>query len=492
MPTRRKDAASRRWSRGYRAGKRVAYKALVAIDPEQNKRGQRWSKGYFGDSWNTATDSQRYHRRAFNFKGPGAYFSANPTIAAGLRAGGAWLGRLTGVPGAAEVGRWGAGQASKWLGFGAYNQATSGNQLMVDSSQVPVTVNTGNDETGDVYISHREFIMNVTATAAAAGATPFQQTVIPLNPGLSTSFPFLSQLAQNFELYDFNGLMFQYVPTSGESGAASNSLGKVLMATNYDPDASPFLNSIQMENYDYACSTKPSLGLIHGVETHNGQQVVNMMYVRTSDSSTKDRSFTDIGKFTIATEGIPAAAAGTQIIGELWATYNIKLSRASLYNSLLGLGIPTDWITITPTPTKMNAAVSYGVGNSNLWEVMDATTPSTQLRFRCKNNTLSLGCFQLSFWAYTPTNTNNMAISTVTFNQNCANIFGVAGNAQMYANKVGLELTLQETIFFKVNQSTPGAPAELTLNFGSAFADTSYTVRVLISQISCAVDGTLF
>lgn len=486
---RRRDSKSRRWSRGYRAGKRVAYNSLVKTK-FLAERGQPGSIDFFGKDRASANDVQKYHRRALGFYGPGAYFSANPTVAAGLRAGGAWLGRLTGIPGAAEVGRWGAGQASKWLGFGAYSQPTSGNQLMVDSSQVPITVNSSSDETGDVYISHREFVMNVTATATAAGATPFQQQQIALNPGLSTSFPFLSQLAQNFEMYDFNGLMFQYVPTSGESGASSNSLGKVLMATNYDPDAAPFLNSVQMENYDYACSTKPSLGLIHGVETHNGQQVVNMMYVRTG-AGNKDKAFTDIGTFTIATEGVPAAAAGTQIIGELWVTYSIKLSRANLYNSLLGLGIPTDWWLFGPSTTNLGNNITFSSKNTNVWLVESSpTAPATRIRLRC-NQLLSLGCFQVSMYLYSPTNVNTVQWGNPVYVQNSASITNVGGAFTLFANKTAAEPSAASITFFKVNQSSPGLPAIVELVITAAVPDNTFYGRIMVSQISCAMDGEI-
>ena len=190
------------------------------------------------------------------------------------------------------------------------------------------------------------------------------------------TFPFLSQIAQNFVMYEFQGLIFEYRPTSGESGASNNSLGKVIMATSYDPDAPNFVNAVQMENYDYAMSTKPSCGQLHGVETANHQQFANMQYIRTG-ASTRDKIFTDVGTFQLATEGVPLGSSTSLIIGELWVTYRVKLSRANIYGSYLCLNSATDihfgatysggsWIgAATSTELPTNYAASSYTNNPN-------------------------------------------------------------------------------------------------------------------------------
>lgn len=110
------------------------------------------------------------------------------------------------------------------------------------------------------------------------------------------------------------------------------------MATQYDPDASAFSNSTQMENYDYATACKPAEHMIHGVETKSRQRVTNMLYTRTGATS-KDKILTDVGTFQVATEAVPltltanVVAGGTSpsvSIGELWVAYKVKLSRANI------------------------------------------------------------------------------------------------------------------------------------------------------------------
>lgn len=199
-------------------------------------------------------------------------------------------------------------------------------------------------KSGDVWVQHTEFIGNVIATTTAPGAASgFQNLVYPINAAIVQTFPWLSQMANNFTLYKFHGLMFQYKPSSGEFGGTSTALGKVVFATNTDPLARPFLSTVEAENYDYSVSCKPSVGMIHGVETAQSQTAVNMMYTRTTGAPDRDKTFSDYGNFQVITEGIQMAPGATsQIVGELWASYTCQLSRAQLNESLNGGNIQTD------------------------------------------------------------------------------------------------------------------------------------------------------
>lgn len=323
-------------------------------DLDETKTGSNWSKAMYGESWKEATDFQKNARRAMRYYGAGDYSSFMKKLVpdGSFSYLGRTLGGMTGIPGMNAVGSWAGNKVSRFVGFGDYG--SSANQIMGGANKGQISVNES-DLTGDVYITQTEFIQNISCSATGAGASAFQSVAFPINPGLSTTFPFLSQIAQNYTLYDFEGLIFKFNPTSGENNATSNSLGKVIMAVNYDPNASDFVNSIQMENYDYANAAKPSQTILHGVETANHQQFSNMNYIRTGATS-RDKIFTDLGTLFVATEGVPFAAAGTQILGELWVTYRIKLSRANLYGALLGSNISQDYIS-GGWPTSVFSAV---------------------------------------------------------------------------------------------------------------------------------------
>lgn len=310
----------------------------------QEARGTVNSIAKYGPSTRAASAGQRMNRLRTGWKGRGDYKSFFSQFVP--RGTFAWAGRelggMTGVPGATALGAWAGNKLSNAVGFGDYGGEAGGNQLMGGSIETPLQVNQSNDLTGDIVIQHREFLGNVTATGGTGNITPFVNVPYNINPGLVDSLPWLSQIAQNYELYEFQGLIFEFKPTSGELGATgTNSLGKIVMATNYDPDATLFTSSVQMENYDYSNSCKPSEHMIHGVETAPKQRATQLLYVRTG-ISTKDKVLTDLGIFQIATEGLPITNGTTANVGELWVTYACKLSRAQLFGSLGGLNVSQD------------------------------------------------------------------------------------------------------------------------------------------------------
>lgn len=305
----------------------------------RRRGGIRGRGGYLGDMWNSY---KKYIPRVIGGVG-GMLAGGGPGAAAGYTAG----------EGLSKAFGWGA---YRFRGKGAYSRSgkagTVGNQLM--GYDKPITVNSSNDETGDIFMSHREFVGNVYAsvtgdgTASSTRLSSFTISAYDINAGLTQSFPWLSQIAQCFTMYELQGLVYEYRPTSGDFGSTgSNALGKVIMATQYDPDAADFLSAIQMENYDYANSAKPSEHMLHGVETSSKQSATKMLYIRTGPTQ-RDKIFTDVGTFQIATEGVPIVASATSgvvtsaVIGELWISYRIKLSRAQLTGSYLGNQIPLD------------------------------------------------------------------------------------------------------------------------------------------------------
>jgi len=61
---------------------------------------------------------------------------------------------------------------------------------------------------GDCLIAHREYIQDI--TAATGSPSTFQATQFALNPGQVATFPWLSNVAKNFESYRFKKLRFHY------------------------------------------------------------------------------------------------------------------------------------------------------------------------------------------------------------------------------------------------------------------------------------------
>lgn len=339
-------------------------------------RGSAYSRDMYGINKRLANPKQQFNRLNTGFTGDGDYRSMLASASRGIgQTAGAYFGY-------GDKGRGLGADFSRWMGWGKYHRKNyrgrgdyagdaGGNQIMEGSADVPITVNNTSDRSGDIYICHREFLGNVTASGIIpSGATTVLSTYTsfqyPINAALPGTFPWLSQVASNFTMYELQGCIFEYNPTSGEFGTTGqNALGKVIMSTQYDPDAGPFTSSLAQENYSYANACKPSEKMLHGVETAIGQRATNLLYCRTGPS-TKDKIFTDMGVFQLSTENIPLSGAAsttvTSNIGELWVTYKVKLSRAKLFDSG-GLGNATglDIIYFISDSTSLGGGTAAGL-----------------------------------------------------------------------------------------------------------------------------------
>ena len=503
---------------------------LDAQNRPDRMRGSQWSRNAWGDTWKLANEQQRANRMHAGFYGRGDYHSTwKPFLQkwvpkGSLAALGGMAGGALGAPG---LGSALGGAAANYLGWGKYKRRrknfkgrgeyagdAGGNQIMQGSVDTPITVNADEDDlSGDIYIAHREFLGNVTALGTGV-TTPsaFNLVSYPINPGLSATFPWVSQIAENFTLYEPIGIIFEYKPTSGELGSASNALGKIVMGTQYDPDAPDFTNTVQMENYDYSKSCKPSEHMLHGVETACKSRATEMLYVRTGPS-TKDAVFTDIGTFQIATEGLPVnVPAGTIVnVGELWVTYKFRFSRAQLYGTFLGKNINQAVLTSWPdgaTSTTANTRTQLAVQpdgpffqSPNLATLMatkltnslvmtGTSTGANSLRIDFPRNIVS-GVYKVTCWLALPAaGTNTHWLNPGTF-VNCAAILhrGYNNFTTITAPEIDLATPTQYMMVFHVNVTAPGTNVA---SFVLALATTNPPNNSQITVDITETDATSF
>ena len=197
-------------------------------------------------------------------------------------------------------------------GFGDY--VVNENSLMrLPIMNPPEVVNSS----AGFIVRHREYITDVVAHAA------FTNVSFALNPGMNQTFPWLAGVAASFESYEWRGLVLEYKTNYSDAISTTGSLGTVIMATSYNANDVAFTNKLEMENYEFANSNKPSLSVYHPVECERNQNVLNHLYVRTGAVGTQDLRMYDLGNFQIAIQGMPAAAEGATC-GELWATYEVE------------------------------------------------------------------------------------------------------------------------------------------------------------------------
>jgi len=241
---------------------------------------------------------------------------------------GHWLGKgasaLTGVQGLDNVGRSLGNWGSSKTGFGAYK--LSHNSLVPD---IP-SISNPNKE-GATQIRHKEYIGDLVVPRGTTGAFTIAYT-LPLNPALSTSFPWASGIASNFTQYNLNGCIVEFVTQSGELNTSGTSaLGNVIMSTQYDSVLPAFVNKQQMLNQEFAISCKPSVNAIHPIECASNQTTIPLLYTRTGAvPTTSSQQLYDLGVVYIAYEGIANTTTADVVVGEIYISYDILLYKPLL------------------------------------------------------------------------------------------------------------------------------------------------------------------
>lgn len=285
--------------------------------------------------------------------------SLGRTIVSGA---GTAIGGLIGGPAGAAVGKGIGDSLSTIVGLGDYEIKKN----VFLEGRLPQIQNLPSG--GGTIIRHTEYLGDI-ITSATPGAFSIQSRFI--NPAVENTFPWLSQVASNYEEYSMEGLVFQFRSTSADALNSTNTaLGSVMMATNYDASDPPFASKTEMLNYEFSTSCKPSESTLHMIECQPSQNVLSNLYTRPGTVPTgNDIRFYDLGRFQIATSGFQAASV---TVGELHITYQVRLMKPKLF-AALGLDINFNLFTnnngvtaLQPIGTAatavINAATNYIVG----------------------------------------------------------------------------------------------------------------------------------
>lgn len=241
--------------------------------------------------------------------------------------GGAMLGALGGsalnmtAPGAVIGRSIGAKVGEVVHGRGAYKVLR--NTLITPDP--PSIHNRGKE--GMVQIRHREYVGDLKSS------TGFDlQYQIPLNPALAQSFPWLAPIANQFTQWQPNGILVEFISTSGNALSSTNAaLGEVVLSTQYDSVNTPFTNKQQMLAQEFAVSGAPSCNLIHPIECAARLSGQTNYYTRAGAVPTgADQRLYDLGVLCVATSGQQQAGF---TLGEIWITYDILLMKPQLSDS---------------------------------------------------------------------------------------------------------------------------------------------------------------
>jgi len=261
------------------------------------------------------------------------------------------LGNLL-VPGFGDFLGKGASSLAKWIGFGDYHLKS--NSMMANCGRP----NFGS-KPGSIRFAWTEFVIPISYTSSN-----FQLQNFLLNPGNPSLFPFLNTIAQNFENFEFHGLIMHYDTTSSVAFSGSSpAVGQVTMATDYDVLDVNYPSIRDMEVTLFATTEAPYDDQYHAIECKRSRNVMNTMYIQPFTQVSQfpdDPRFSCLGNFQIATTGIPYTS-GAPVIGNLYVTYDVSLSKPQLATGATSSGYSqhSQWDNVS------NAWVAGGPANSN-------------------------------------------------------------------------------------------------------------------------------
>lgn len=241
-------------------------------------------------------------------------------------------------------------------------------------------------------LAHSEFIKDV------RGSVNFELDSFDINATNPACFPWLSQVARNYEQVVWQGLVFQFKTTCANAVASTNTaLGTVVMSTQYDSLSPLFTNKQQMENYEFSQSSVPSASLMHPIECDPKLTLNQGLFYTDNPANNNinaDPRLYNIGRFNIATVGMQAAAT----IGELWVTYKVCLLKPKMNAQL---NIADHWKLDS---SSISASNPFGDEPE-----LSTTSSSYQAQFMNGNTVLNPSDQQMTNMITSPWGTGNNA-----------------------------------------------------------------------------------
>jgi len=232
-----------------------------------------------------------------------------------------------------------------------------GRNSMVLAGQVPRFPPNANG----FVLEHREYIGDV-FSSSVAGA--FNLSTYRINPGAFETFPWLSSLACQFEQWEPLGMVVAFKSTSAMYAGTTQALGTVIIASDYDPNDSPYTSKMDMENAQFSMSCKASESMLHPLECDPAQRATRLLFVETDTLSDTDKKFTTLANLQVATVGVPNASTN---LGELWITYSIKFHKPHLCGGALGGNILSATLrnstSVTAANLLGNGAIAEDISN---------------------------------------------------------------------------------------------------------------------------------
>lgn len=167
-------------------------------------------------------------------------------------------------------------------------------------------------------VKHREYLYDL------VGGTTFSWDSLQINPGLRDTFPWLCNIAAQYEQYQFHKLEFHFQPT-----CSTTTPGTVAIVIDYDPvdpgpetktDALAYASSV------YGSSWTP---LSHRSTKSNLVKHTRLYTRHASQPANTDLKTYDVGTLFLCADGQGSAIT----LGGVWVEYDVELFTPQLVDS---------------------------------------------------------------------------------------------------------------------------------------------------------------
>ena len=270
-------------------------------------------------------------------------------------------------------------------------------------------------DVNSVCLTHREYLTDIYGPPAG---NSFLVQSYAINPALAQSFPFLSQIACNYDEYEFVQLIYSYKSTTTDIGnSTTGQCGTVIQAVNYNAAQPVFQDKGIMMEYFGAVSCKVTENSQCGVECDPALNAGDAVkYTRANPViPSQDLKTYDVGTYQLAVANSPSAYANLPI-GELWVDYRVILRKPKLFTTR-GLEIDRDMFF---TSKSLSSATMSG---SNWFGV----SGNTGFLSAQQNN---IGCRILPGYQFFYSGTTN-PIQSATTTSGCSIIIPAAFNGNL-------------------------------------------------------------
>lgn len=419
----------------------------ITINMNTRKKTKRRTKNLAGNSGPTAVGQAL---RALGTAGGGAlasYFGANPLMGSSV---GSTLG----------------GALSKWLGQGDYTLRA--NSIVQSSLNSTDGIPSMHKTQQSVVIRHKEYVTEV------RGHPNFTvRAQLPINPGMRDTFPWLSRIAGSFQEYSIRGMVYHYVPTSGNAVASTNAaLGSVMMQTTYRAsDAAP-TSKVELLNEYWASESVPSEGFCHPIECSPQENPFKIQYVRSGTIPAGDNVLLyDLGTTNLCVSGQQATDT---VLGDLWVTYEIELRKPIVKSNtqdIIGgyVKSATGWSNAAP----LGSTGITELGNSGISSTSNSITLPAQL----------VGDYLVKVsWFYSALTTWNAFASPTLTNCSFVQYQADGGSAPELSQNAGAGADVK-FIVFAVRKDTLGNPATIAFPNLITTGSVNVTMELLVTQI---------